>query len=147
MPFEFFAAALAVGQAVAVGGDHGNRFRLQQHESAVQRVTRFFTRYGKPGAGDQTAQDLAGNLEQRQRWEMPAGWGNWISPCQPSWCWSAAADADPMIVEQLDGDVGVGQELYVVVEFARGDGAGSFLFYFGVTRSAQTEIEVGGGER
>jgi len=43
---------------------------------------------------------------------------------------------------------GVGQELYVVVEYARGDGAGSFLFLLlALHESAQTEIKVGGGER
>ncbi len=52
-----------------------------------------------------------------------------------------------MIFQQLDGDVGVGQQLYVVVQLARGDGAGAFLFYLGVAGGAQAEVEVGGGER
>ena len=29
--FEFFSAALAVSQAVTVGGDHGDRLGLEQH--------------------------------------------------------------------------------------------------------------------
>ena len=52
-----------------------------------------------------------------------------------------------MIFQQLDRDVGVGQQFYVVVKFAGGDGAGAFFFYFGVARSAKAEVEIGGGER
>src|SRR5208282_3377802 len=51
-----------------------------------------------------------------------------------------------MIFEQLDGDFGVGQEFYVVVKLAGGNGAGAFFFYFGTTRSAQAQVEVGGSD-
>jgi hypothetical protein len=33
-----------------------------------------------------------------------------------------------VVFEQLDGDVGVGQQLYIVMQFARWNGAGAFFF-------------------
>ena len=40
-----------------------------------------------------------------------------------------------------------GQQLHVVVQLARGDGAGAFLFDLGVAGGAQAEIKIGGGQR
>ena len=40
---------------------------------------------------------------------------------------AAAANLHPVVFKQLDGDVAVGQQLDVVVELARGDGAGAGL--------------------
>ncbi len=58
----------------------------------------------------------------------------------------AATNADPMIFQQLDGDVGVGQQLHVVVQLAGGDGAGAFFLHFGDARGAQAQIQIGRGE-
>ena len=47
-----------------------------------------------------------------------------------------------MVLEQSDGDVGVGQQLYVVIKLARRNCACAFLFHLGVTRCAQAQVEV-----
>ena len=145
--FEFLAGALTVGEAMSVGRDHGDGLGLQQHQRAIQRVARLFVRNREPGARDQAAQNLgwnrdcAGGGKCRQAGEIRLGHADHLG------VGTAAANADPVIFQQLDGDVGVGQQLHVVVKFARGDRAGAFFFYFGAARGAQAEIEVGRGER
>jgi hypothetical protein len=57
-----------------------------------------------------------------------------------------AADLHPVVVKQLDGDVAVGQQLDVVVELARGDGAGAGLFDLDGGAGADGLVEVGGGD-
>ena len=59
---------------------------------------------------------------------------------------AAGADLHPVVVEQLDGDVAIGQELDVVVELARGNGAGSGLLDLGGGAGADGLVEVGGGD-
>ena len=51
-----------------------------------------------------------------------------------------------MVVHELHGDVAIGQELDVVVEFARGDGAGAGLLDLRRATGAQRLVEVGGGD-
>ena len=132
--FELFAAALDVGQAMSVGGHHGDGFRLQHHQRAVQGVARFFAGDGKAGLGNHGAQYLGGNLDHagggkyRQRGKIRPRHSDHLG-VGPS-----AANADPVILQQLDGDIGVRQQLYVVVQLAGGDGAGAFLLDLGVAR-------------
>ena len=59
---------------------------------------------------------------------------------------AAGANLDPVVLEQLDGDVAVGKELDVVVELARGDGAGAGLFDFDGGAGADGLVEIGGGD-
>ncbi len=59
---------------------------------------------------------------------------------------AAAANLHPVIFKQLDGDVAVGQELDVVVELARGDGAGAGLFHLDGGAGADGLVEIGGGD-
>jgi hypothetical protein len=131
---------------MSIGCHHRDGFGLQQHEGAVEGVARFFVGYGKSSAGDEATQNLCGNRDcaccrkYRETGEVRLGHADHLG------IGTAAANADPVILQQLDGDVGIGQQFYVVVKFAGGDGAGAFFFYFGVARGAQTEIEIGGGE-
>jgi hypothetical protein len=59
---------------------------------------------------------------------------------------AAGADLHPVVFKQLDGDVAVGQELDVVVELARGDGAGAGLFDLDGGAGADGLVEIGGGD-
>ena len=52
-----------VGQAVAVGGDHGDRLRLQDQQRAVEGVARLLVGDGEDGFGDQGAEGLRGNFD------------------------------------------------------------------------------------
>ena len=56
------------------------------------------------------------------------------------------ANVDPMVLQQLDGDIAVGQQFDVVVQLAGGNGAGAFALHLGGARGAQAEIEIGGGD-
>src|SRR5208283_5773293 len=51
-----------------------------------------------------------------------------------------------MVVHQLDRDVALGQQLDVVVELARGNGACAGLLDFGRATGAYALVEVGGGD-
>ena len=51
-----------------------------------------------------------------------------------------------MVLQQLDGDVAVGQQFDVVVELARRNGARAFALHLGRAGGAQAEIEIGGGD-
>ena len=59
---------------------------------------------------------------------------------------AAGANLDPVVLKQLDGHVAVAEEADVVVELARGDGAGAGLFDLGGAGGADALIEVGGGD-
>src|SRR5215469_18529423 len=56
---------------------------------------------------------------------------------------ATTANADPVVLKQLYGDIRIRQQLYVIVQFARGDGARAFFFYLRRTRRAQAQIKVG----
>ena len=51
-----------------------------------------------------------------------------------------------MVLQQLDADVAIAEQLYVVVKLAGGDGAGAIFFDRGGAAGAQAEVEVGGGD-
>ena len=57
---------------------------------------------------------------------------------------AAAANLHPVVFKQLDGDVAIGQQLDVVVELARGDGAGAGLFDLDCGAGADGLVEIGG---
>ena len=135
-----------MGEAVAVGGDHGDRFGLEQHQGAVQRVAGLFVGDGESGAGDQAAQNLSRNFDDAGGWKDGQAGKVGLGHADHLGVGTAAANADPMVIEKFDGDVGVGKKFYVVVKLARGDGAGTILLYFGITGGSQAEIEVGGSE-
>ena len=52
-----------------------------------------------------------------------------------------------MIFEQLDRDVGVRQQLHVVMKLARRDGTRTFPFDPGVAGGAQAQIKIGSRKR
>jgi len=108
---------------VPVGGDHGERLGLEDEQGAVQRVARFLVGDGEDGAADERAQGNKGNAGGRDGGEL----GNLrvvgARHADHLGIRSAAPDLHPVVLEQLDRDVAVGQELDVVVELARGDGA------------------------
>ena len=51
-----------------------------------------------------------------------------------------------MIVHQLDRDIAVAQQLDVVIELARRDGAGARLFNFGLAGGLDALVEIGRGD-
>ena len=53
---EVFALLLDVGEAVAVGGDHGERFGLEDEQRAVEGVARLLVRDGEDGLRDEVAE-------------------------------------------------------------------------------------------
>ena len=59
---------------------------------------------------------------------------------------AAGANLHPVVLHQLDGDVAVGQQLDVVVKFARGNGAGAGLFDLGGAGSADALVQIGSGD-
>ena len=52
-----------------------------------------------------------------------------------------------MVLQQLDGDIAIGQQLYVVIQFAGGNGAGAFALDLGRARGPQAQIKIGGSNR
>jgi len=79
------------------------------------------------GFANHGAQNFGGNLHGAGRGEhgqcRKVGAGHSDHFC----IGTAAADADPVILQQLDGDIAVGQQPDVVVKLAGRDGAGAFL--------------------
>src|SRR5215470_3858410 len=132
---------------MTIRGDHGDRFRLQHHQGAIQRITRFFVGDRKAGLRDHGTQYLCGNLYDARGWEYRKAREVRLRHANHLGVRAAAADADPVVLKQLDGDFGVGQQLHVVVKLAGRNGTGAFLFDLGGTCGAETEIEVGGRER
>ena len=59
---------------------------------------------------------------------------------------AAAANLDPVVLKELDGDFAVGEELDVVVKLAGGNGAGAGLFDFDRSTGANGLVEIGGGD-
>ena len=132
---------------MAIGGNHGDGFRLQHHQRAIQRVAGFFIRDRKTGPRDHAAQNLRWNLHNsgsRKHWQAGK-----IRPrhadhlgVRPS-----TADAHPMVLKHLDRDVRVRQQLHIIMQLARRDRARAFLFNFGIAGCPQAEIQIGCRER
>ncbi len=129
---------------MAVGRDHGDRLRLQHHKPAIQRVARLFVGNGEDRAADHAAQSLRRNLyaaigrKYRQPGKVRARHADHLGVR------AAGANIDPVILEQLDGDIAIGQQLHVVVQLARRNGAGAFLLHLGRARGAQAQVKIGG---
>jgi hypothetical protein len=48
---------------MAVGGDHGDGFSLEDQEGAVEGVAGFFVGDGEDGAGDEGLEDCDGDFD------------------------------------------------------------------------------------
>ncbi len=135
-----------MGEAVAVGGDHGHGLGLEDEEGAVEGVARLFVGDGEDGFGDHVFEagdgdgGGAGGGELGDLGEVGAGHADHLG------VGAAGADLDPVVVHELDGDVAFGQEADVVVELAGGDGAGAGLFDLGGAGGFEGLVEVGGGD-
>ena len=141
---ELLAGLLDVRQAMAVGRHHGDRLRLQHHQPAIQGVTRLFAGNGEDGAADHAAQGLRWNLDASgcRKHRQPGK----IRPRHSDHLGvrAAGADIDPMVFQQLDRDVAVGQQFHVVVQLAGRNGAGAFALHLRRARRAEAQVEIGG---
>jgi hypothetical protein len=117
---------------MTVGGYHGDRFSLEDQEGAVEGVAGLFVGDGEDRAGDEGLEDHDGNLDVSYGGQL----GNLgivgATEADHLGVGAAGADLDPVVVEELDGDVAFWEELDVVVELAGGDGAGAGLFDLGI---------------
>ena len=95
---------------------------------------------------DERAQSDEGNAGGRDGGELGNLWIVGARHADHFGVGAAAANLHPVIFKQLDGDVAVGQELDVVVELARGDGAGAGLFDLDGGAGADGLVEIGGGD-
>ncbi len=144
--FEGLAELFDVGEAVAVGGDHGHGLGLEDQQGAVEGVARLLVGDGEDGLRDHVLErgdgdfEGAGGRELGDLGEVGAGHADHLG------VGAAGADLDPVVVHQLDGDVALGEELDVVVELAGGDGAGAGLLDLGVAGGLEGLVEVGGGD-
>ena len=134
------------GEAVAVGGDHGDRLGLEDEEGAVEGVAGLFVGDREDGAGDEGFEDGSGDLDAGYGGQLWDGGVVGAAEADHLGVGAAGADLDPVVVEELEGDVAVLEELDVVVEFAGGDGAGAGLFDFDFAARADGVVEVGGGD-
>jgi len=144
--FEDFFRLLYEAETVAVGGDHGDRFSLEYEQGAVEGVAGLFVGDGEDGARDEGLEDGYGDLDGTPDGQL----GNLrvvgAAEADHLGVGPAGADLDPVVVEELEGDFAVGKELDVVVELARGDGAGPGFLDFGFGRGADGLIEIGGSD-
>jgi len=91
-------------------------------------------------------QDFGGNLhgtggrEYRQRREVGPRHAHHFC------IGTAAADADPVIFQQFDRDIAIGQQLHVVVKLTGWDGTGAFFLDLGRTRGAQAQVKIRGSK-
>ena len=144
--FEGFAEFFDVGEAVAVGGDHGHGLGLEDEEGAVEGVAGLFVGDGEDGfrdhVGERGGGDFvgAGGGEFGDLGEVGAGHADHLG------VGAAGLDLDPVVVHELERDVAVAEELDVVVELAGGDGAGAGLLDLGGAGGAEGLVEVGGGD-
>jgi len=144
--FEDFVGLFNVGKAVAVGGDHGERLGLDDEEGAVEGVARFFVGDGEDGAGDERLEGHGGDAgggHGGEFWHLGivgAGHADHLG------VGTAGADLHPVVIEEFDGDVALGEELDVVVKLSGGDGAGAGFFDFDGGAGADGLIEIGGGD-
>ena len=131
---------------MAVGGYHGDGFRLQDEQGAVEGVAGLLVGDREDRPRDERLEDGYGDLHGRYGGQL----GNLGIVCAAQAdhlrVGAAGADLDPVVVEELDGDFAVGKELDVVVELARGDGAGAGFFHLGFCAGADGLVEVGGGD-
>ena len=131
---------------MAVGGDHGDGFSFEDEESAIEGVAGFLVGDREDGAGDEGLEDGYGNLDAGYCGQFGDLRVVGAAEADHLGVGAAGADLDPVVVEELEGDFAVGQELDVVVELARGDGAGAGLLDFGFGGGADGLVEVGGGD-
>ena len=133
-------------EAMTVGGDHGDGFGLEDEQCAVERVAGLLVGDGEDRARDECAQRSDGDLDGAAGGEL----GNLrevrAGHADHAGVRAAGANLDPVVLEQLDGHVAVAEKADVVVELARGDGAGARLFDFGGARGTNALIQIGGGD-
>ena len=106
-----------------VGGDHGQRLGFEDQQRAVEGVARLFIRDGEDGARDQRLQRDGGDAGGRDRGELRHLGIIGARHADHLGVGAAAANLHPVVFKQLDGDIAVRQQLDVVVELARGNGA------------------------
>jgi hypothetical protein len=146
MPSRASSGFSTKAETVAVGGDHGDGFGLEDEQRAVEGVAGFFVGDGEDGAGDEGLEDGYGDLD--------GGYGGQLghlgivgaAEADHLGVGAAGADLDPVVVEELDGDVAVVEELDVIEELAGGDGAGAGFLDFGLGAGADGLVEIGGGD-
>jgi len=109
--FENLVGLFDIGEAMAVGGDHGQRLGLDDQQCAVERVARLFVGDCKNGAIDERLECLCGDAGGGDGGEfgnlrvVGAGHADHFG------VGAAGANLDPVVVEQLDGDVAIGEDL------------------------------------
>jgi len=136
-----------VGQTVTVRRDHGHRLGLEHQQCAVQRVAALLVGYGEDCLRDHVLERGHGELERAcggKLWDLREVGARHADHLGVG---TACANLHPVVVHQLDGDVALGQQLDVVVEFARGNGAGTGLLDLGRATGAHALVEVGCGNR
>ena len=140
--FKYLVGLFNEGETMAVCGYHGEGLCLDDQERAVEGVARLLVGDGEDGASDEGLEGRqrdAGDGERRKLWHLGI-----VGACHADdlGIRSAAADLNPVILKQLDGDVSVGQQLDVVIEFSGGNRAGAGLFYLDCGTGANGLIEV-----
>ena len=133
-------------QAVSIGRYHRDGFRLQHQQRAVQRVARLFVADGKDRLADQRAEGRRGNLHRARGGEVWHAGKVRARHANHLGIAAAGANVDPVVLQQLDGDVAIAQQFHVVVEFARGDGTGAIFLDPGLTTGAQAQVQIRGGD-
>ncbi len=93
--FEILAGLLDKREAMAICGDHGERFSLEDEKRAVERVARFFVGDGEDGARDECAQRCKRDAGDGDGGELRDLRDSWRAPCRPSWCWSGRCGFAP----------------------------------------------------
>jgi len=135
------------GQAVTVGGDHGQRLGLQNQQRAVERIARLFARDGEDGVADQCLERVDRNGGRGDRREIRhlriVGAGH----ADDLGVRAATANLHPVVVEQLDREVAIGQQLDVVIELACRDGAGTGRLDLDRRAGPDRLVQIGGRDR
>jgi hypothetical protein len=143
--FEVLVGLFDVGEAMAIGGDHGERLSLDDQQCAVEGVARLLVGDGEDGAGDEGLERKQRNVCDRDGGKLGHLGIIGARHADDFGIGAAAANLDPVVFKQFDGDFSVRQELDVVVKFAGRDGAGAGLFDFDLGAGADSLIKVGGG--